>query len=110
MKVRLTSCLRTRLAPNLIVLSKADLLDDDAEARARATVEARLEAPTPIIPVSGGAAPMDAILGLDMEDQAHARSAHMHHHHDDHHHEDDHDIMTTITTTGMTSSLACHRP
>ena len=77
-------------AANLIVLSKADLLDDDAEARARATVEAR-QAPTPIIPVSGGAAPMDAILGLDMEDQAHARSAHMHHHHDDHHHEEDHD-------------------
>ena len=76
-------------AANLIVLSKADLLDDDAAARARATVEARLDAPTPIIPVSGGAAPMDAILGLDMEDQAHARSAHMHHHH--HHHDDDHD-------------------
>ena len=82
-------------AANLIVLSKADLLDEDAQARARATVEAQLEASTPIIPVSGGMAPMDAILGLDMEDQAHARSAHMHHHHhyddDDHHHEgDDH--------------------
>ena len=76
-------------AANLIVLSKADLLDDDAAARARATVEARLDVPTPIIPVSGGAAPMDAILGLDMEDQAHARSAHMHHHH--HHHDDAHD-------------------
>ncbi|MEC7852482.1 MAG: cobalamin biosynthesis protein CobW [Pseudomonadota bacterium] len=78
-------------AANLIVLSKADLLDDDAETRARATVEARLEAPTPIIPVSGGVAPMDAILGLDMEDQAHARSAHMHHHHHHDHHEEDHD-------------------
>ena len=78
-------------AANLIILSKADLLDEEAAARARATVEAQLEAPTPIIPVSGGAAPMDAILGLDMEDQAHARSAQMHHHHDDHHHEEDHD-------------------
>ena len=83
-------------AANLIVLSKADLLDEAGTARARAVVETRLEATTPIIPVAGGAAPMDAILGLGMEEQAHARSEHSHHHHhhddepehddDDHHH------------------------
>ncbi len=78
-------------AANLIVLSKADMLDDAGLARARATVEGQLDAPTPIIPVSGGAAPMDAILGLDMEEQAHARSEHAHHHHHHHHHEDEHD-------------------
>lgn len=77
-------------AANLIVLSKADMLDEAALVRARAVVEAQLEAPTPIIPVSGGAAPMDAILGLEMEEQAHARSEHSHHHHH-HHHDDDHD-------------------
>ena len=77
-------------AANLILLSKADMLDDAGLARARATVEGQLDAPTPIIPVSGGAAPMDAILGLDMEEQAHARSEHAHHHHH-HHHEDEHD-------------------
>lgn len=76
------------VAANLIVLSKADMLDADGMARARAVVEAQLAEPTPIIPVAGGAAPMDAILGLGMEDQAHARSQHMHHHH---HHDDDHD-------------------
>ena len=76
-------------AANLIVLSKADLLDEAGMARARAVVENQLEAATPIIPVAGGAAPMDAILGLDMEEQAHARSQHSHHHH--HHHDDDHD-------------------
>ena len=57
-------------------------------------VEGQLDAPTPIISVAGGAAPMDAILGLDMEAQAHARSEHSlhhHHHHDEeHHHDDDH--------------------
>lgn len=74
-------------AANLIVLSKADLLDEAAMARARSVVETRLEATTPIILVAGGAAPMDAILGLGMEEQAHARSAHAHHHH---HHDDDH--------------------
>ena len=71
-------------AANLIVLSKADMLDETGLGRARASVEQQLEAPTPIIPVSGGAAPMDAILGLEMEAQAHDRSEHSHHHH--HHH------------------------
>ena len=77
-------------AANLIVLSKADMLDETALGKARAAVETQLAEPTPIIPVSGGAAPMDAILGLEMESQAHARSEHSHHHHH-HHHDDDHD-------------------
>ena len=80
-------------AANLIVLSKADMLDETALGKARAAVEAQLPEPTPIIPVSGGAAPMDAILGLEMETQAHARSEHSHHHHHHHHHDhvdDDH--------------------
>ena len=77
-------------AANLIVLSKADLLDAAAMDRARSVVEDQLEAATPIIPVAGGAAPTDAILGLGMEDQAHARSQHSHHHHHHHHHDDDH--------------------
>ncbi|MGC6452815.1 MAG: GTP-binding protein, partial [Candidatus Puniceispirillaceae bacterium] len=83
-------------AANLIVLSKADMLDETGLGKVRNAVEAQLPAPTPIIPVSGGAAPMDAILGLDMEVQAHARSEHSHHHHHhdhdhDHHHDHDHD-------------------
>lgn len=78
-------------AANLIVLSKADLLDEAGIGRAKGTVETQLDAPTPIISVAGGAAPMDAILGLDMEAQAHARSEHSHHHHHHHHdHDDDH--------------------
>ena len=84
-------------AANLIVLSKADMLDETALGKARTAIEAQLPEPTPIIPVSGGAAPMDAILGLEMETQAHARSEHSHHHHhhhdhvDDDHHHHDHD-------------------
>jgi cobalamin biosynthesis protein CobW len=77
-------------AANLIVLSKADLLDDAAMGRARKVVEEHLAATTPIIPVAGGAAPMDAIFGLGMEGEAHARSEHSHHH-QHHHHDDDHD-------------------
>lgn len=74
-------------AANLIVLSKADMLDDAAHAKARAVIDGKLHEATPIISASGGKAPMDAILGLDMEEQAHHRAEHSHHHH---HHHDDH--------------------
>ena len=79
------------LAANLIVLSKADQLDASQIAAARTAIEAHLTAPTPIIAVHGGQVALDAILGLDMEDEAHHRAQHSHHHHDaDHHHDHDH--------------------
>ena len=80
-------------AANLIVLSKSDMLDADGEARARSVIADKLHGPTPIIASIGGHAPMDAILGRDMEEQAHHRAAHSHHHHhdDDHHHDHDDD-------------------
>ena len=81
-------------AANMIVLSKADQLDAAGEARACAVIESHLTGPTPIIVAANGVAPMDAILGLDMEEQAHERASHSHHHdhhhHDDHHHDDQH--------------------
>ncbi|MDA9641301.1 cobalamin biosynthesis protein CobW [Alphaproteobacteria bacterium] len=81
-------------AANMIVLSKADQLDAAGEARACAVIESHLTGPTPIIVAANGVAPMDAILGLDMEEQAHERASHSHHHdhhhHDDHHHHHDH--------------------
>ena len=76
-------------AANLIVLSKADMLDEAGQMRARSVVEGKLHDATPIILAAGGKAPMDAILGLDMEEQAHHRAQHSHHH--DHHHDDDHE-------------------
>ena len=80
------------VAANLIVLSKADQLDASQIAAARSAIEAHLTAPTPIIAVHGGQVALDAILGLDMEDEAHHRAQHSHHHHDaDHHHEHEHD-------------------
>ena len=44
-------------AANLIILSKADMLDDVGIERARAAVEAHLHDNTPIITVAGGKAP-----------------------------------------------------
>jgi len=86
-------------AANMIVLSKADQLDAAGEARARAVIESHLTGPTPIIVAANGVAPMDAILGLDMEEQAHERASHSHHH--DHHH-DDVTMMITIMITTIT--------
>jgi cobalamin biosynthesis protein CobW len=80
------------VAANLIVLSKADQLDASQIAAARTAIEAHLTAPTPIIAVHGGQVALDAILGLDMEDEAHHRAQHSHHHHDaDYHHEHEHE-------------------
>jgi len=81
-------------AANLIILSKADMLDADGIARARKSVEEKLPEKTPIIAVAGGRVALDAVLGLDMEEQAHHRAQHHHHHHHDddhHHHEHDHE-------------------
>lgn len=77
-------------AANMIVLSKADQLDAAGEASARAVIESHLAGPTPIIVAANGVAPVDAILGLDMEEQAHERASHSHHHHHDDGHDDDH--------------------
>lgn len=85
-------------AANLIILSKADMLDEAGLHRARAAVEAHLHDNTPIISVAGGKAPLSAVLGLGMEEEAHHRAKHHHHHHhhdgedhdDDHHHEHEH--------------------
>jgi cobalamin biosynthesis protein CobW len=78
-------------AANIIVLSKADQLDSRQMAAARALIETHLSAPTPIIAASQGQVSLDAVLGLDMEAEAHHRAQHSHHHHDDHddHHDDD---------------------
>ena len=86
-------------AANMIVLSKADQLDAAGEASARAVIESHLAGPTPIIVAANGVAPMDAILGLDMEEQAHERASHSLHHH---HHDDDHPRITIITITIIT--------
>jgi cobalamin biosynthesis protein CobW len=78
-------------AANLIILSKADMLDEAGIARAKAVIEANLQNATPIITVAGGKAPLDAVLGLGMEEQAHHRAAHHHHHHHDDDDEDSHE-------------------
>ena len=86
-------------AANMIVLSKADQLDNDGIARAHAVIEKHLGGATPIITAVNGVAPIDAILGMDMEEQAHERAKRSHHHddhHDDHRHEHGHDAFLSF--------------
>ncbi len=85
-------------AANLIVLSKVDQLDNDGLARARSAIGSHLDRPTPIITAANGSAPTDAILGLNMEEQAYERAEHRNHHYhsmdyheQDHHHDHSHD-------------------
>ncbi|MGC6485889.1 MAG: cobalamin biosynthesis protein CobW [Candidatus Puniceispirillales bacterium] len=81
-------------AANLLVVSKSDLISDDARNRVSTRLEEMTEKSTPVIITSGDAAPLKAIFGLDLEEEAFARSKDYHHHHDhdhDHDHDDDHD-------------------
>ena len=83
-------------AANMIVLCKADQLDSNGLARARAMIDKHLEGPTPVITAANGAAPIDAILGMGMEEQAHERAKDSHHHDDHHHHEHGHDAFLSF--------------
>ena len=67
-------------AANLILLSKSDLLDAEAIASVSQTISQSLSHKTPIVPVSAYTASLPALLGLGLEDEAFARSAHSHHH------------------------------
>jgi cobalamin biosynthesis protein CobW len=75
-------------AANLLVVSKSDLISEEACADISAQLEKVTKNATPIIITSGDKAPLKAIFGLDLEEEAFARSHDHHHHHD---HDDDHD-------------------
>ena len=83
-------------AANLLVVSKGDLIDDAAQTRVTAQLKDLTEDQTPVLMTTGQGAPLAAIFGLGLEDEAFARSKDYHHHHhhdhdDDHHHDDDHE-------------------
>lgn len=78
-------------AANLLIVSKGDLLDASAKDHVEADLKSLTESRTPILMTEGKGAPLNAIFGLGLEDEAFARSEHYHHHHHhDHDHDDDH--------------------
>lgn len=81
-------------AANILVVSKGDLIGADAATRVSDQLTRMTKGNTPVMVTAGDRAPLKAIFGLGLEDEAFARSEDFHHHHhhdDDHHHEDDHD-------------------
>ena len=76
-------------AANLLVVSKGDLLNGDDESRITTQLNDLTHGETPVLMTHGKGAPLNAIFGLGLEDEAFARSKDYHHHH--HHHDDDHD-------------------
>ena len=75
-------------AANLLVVSKGDLIDEAAKTRVSAQLKSLTNDQTPVLMTNGKGAPLAAIFGLGLEDEAFARSQDFHHHH---HHDDDHD-------------------
>ncbi len=83
-------------AANMIVLSKVDQLDGHGLARAYAAIDAYLNEPTPIITAANGVAPIDVILGMNMEEQAHKQALCSHHHDQHQKHEHNHDTFSSV--------------
>ena len=78
-------------AANLLVVSKGDLIDQPAQEKVTAQLKDLTHDQTPVLMTSGQGAPLAAIFGLGLEDEAFARSQDYHHHHHDHDHDHDHD-------------------
>ena len=80
-------------AANLLVVSKGDLIDLPAQEQVTAQLKDLTHDQTPVLMTSGQGAPLAAVFGLGLEDEAFTRSQDYHHyHHDhDHDHDDDHD-------------------
>lgn len=75
-------------AANLLIVSKSDLIAEAEKEAVTTRLAGMTDQHTPVIVTSGDAAPLKAIFGLGLEDEAFARSQDYHHHH---HHDDDHD-------------------
>lgn len=87
-------------AADMIILNKADLVDEAQLDQVRTSVQGAIERKPAIIVARNGVVPSDVLLGLGVgsEDDLATRKSHHEKHHDDehegehhHHHEHDHD-------------------
>ena len=78
-------------AANILVMAKTDVMTDDDKTKVRDKLARLMAHDTPVIETDATNAPMGAIFGLGLEDEAFARSAHSLHDHHHHDHDDDHD-------------------
>jgi cobalamin biosynthesis protein CobW len=95
-------------AADLIILSKADLLDAVAMARVKADVSSRMARKVTMVESSNASVPNSVLLGLDAatEDQIHNRRSHHEIEHEGADHDHDHDEFESfIATTGAISDV-----
>jgi len=86
---------------DLVVLNKADLIDAEGLAKVRAEVAEELPPAVKVIEASSGRLPLDVLLGVGAESEAHIDGRRTHHdsHHDgdDDHDDHDHDAFDSIS-------------
>ena len=78
-------------AANLILISKGDMCSKDDITAVKAKLQDELDHATPTLTISQDNVPVDAILGLNMDEADMARASHSHHHHHHDHDDDDQD-------------------
>ncbi|MEM1376688.1 MAG: cobalamin biosynthesis protein CobW [Pseudomonadota bacterium] len=98
-------------AADMIVLNKADLVDEDVLGGVKTKVESEVDRPLKVVSASHGSLPVDVLLGMGAGTEAliaERKSHHeMHHHHDHddghehdhHHHEHDHDEFDSFVVS-----------
>ncbi|MGF6391169.1 cobalamin biosynthesis protein CobW [Pseudomonas plecoglossicida] len=85
---------------DLVVLNKADLIDAEGLAKVRAEVVEELPPAVKVIEASSGRLPLEVLLGVGAESEAHIDGRRTHHdsHHDGDDHDDhDHDAFDSIS-------------
>jgi len=85
---------------DLVVLNKADLIDAEGLAKVRAEVAEELPPAVKVIEASSGKLPLEVLLGVGAESEAHIDGRRTHHdtHHDGDDHDDhDHDAFDSIS-------------
>ncbi|QXH54032.1 cobalamin biosynthesis protein CobW [Pseudomonas fakonensis] len=85
---------------DLVVLNKADLIDAEGLAKVRAEVAEELPPAVKVIEASSGRLPLEVLLGVGAESEAHIDGRRTHHdsHHDGDEHDDhDHDAFDSIS-------------
>jgi cobalamin biosynthesis protein CobW len=85
---------------DLVVLNKADLIDAEGLAKVRAEVAEELPPAVKVIEASSGRLPLEVLLGVGAESEAHIDGRRTHHdsHHDGDDHDDhDHDAFDSIS-------------
>jgi cobalamin biosynthesis protein CobW len=85
---------------DLVVLNKADLIDAEGLAKVRAEVAEELPPAVKVVEASSGRLPLNVLLGVGAESEAHIDSRRTHHdsHHDGEGHDDhDHDAFDSIS-------------